>query len=143
MGLESLLSELLVSTIFDSIYFHSVGVSVDVMVLGEQVGHWEVECSNNGDHADDYLGVGNLVSSEIGNILRHVMSHLGSGRRSTVIVFDHTIMELRGHSNNHVIEVWVEITTLRYINTEWGTVVITSQQVVGVVMKTRVHGTSL
>jgi len=35
--LEGLLSELLVATILDCVTLESVGVSVDVMVLGEEV----------------------------------------------------------------------------------------------------------
>jgi len=50
-------------------------------------------------------------------------------------------MELRRHSNNHVIVVRVEVTTLRYIKSERRRVVVTSQQVVRVVHDTgRVHG---
>jgi len=50
-------------------------------------------------------------------------------------------MELRRHSNNHVIVVGVEVTTLRHIKSERRRIVVTSQQVVRVVHDTgRVHG---
>jgi len=42
-----------------------------------------------------------------------------------------------------VIEVGVKVTTLRDIETEWRRVVVTSEQVVGVVGETRLHSTSL
>ena len=45
-------------------------------------------------------------------------------------------MELRRHGNDHVIKIWVEISTLRNIETEGRVVVITSQEVVGIVDKT-------
>ena len=50
-------------------------------------------------------------------------------------------MELRRHSNNHVIVVGVEVTTLWHIKSERRRVMVTSQQVVRVVHDTgRVHG---
>lgn len=52
-------------------------------------------------------------------------------------------MQLGGHGNNHVIEVGVEVATLRDIKTEWGSVVVASQQVIGVVGETRLHVTCL
>ncbi len=61
------------------------------------------------------------------------MSHLGGRRGGTVLVFDHTVMELRGHGDDHMIVVRVEVTTLGHIETEWGIVVIAGEQVVGVV----------
>ena len=52
-------------------------------------------------------------------------------------------MELRGHRNDHMIVVRVEVATLGHIKAErWG-VVVTSEQVVGVVDKTRLMGSSL
>lgn len=52
-------------------------------------------------------------------------------------------MELRGHGNNHVIEVGVEVTTLGHIKTEWRSVVVTCEQVVWVVSETRLVSSSL
>jgi hypothetical protein len=46
-------------------------------------------------------------------------------------------VKLRRHGNNHVIEVRVEESALRYIETERRVIVITSQQVVWVVDQTR------
>jgi len=52
-------------------------------------------------------------------------------------------MELWGHSNDHVIVVWVEVSTLWNIKTEWWVVVVSGKQVVWVVDQTRVMGGSL
>jgi hypothetical protein len=52
-------------------------------------------------------------------------------------------MELRGHGNNHVIEVGVKVTTLRDIETKWWGIMVTCEQVVWVVDKTGLMGTSL
>jgi hypothetical protein len=64
------------------------------------------------------------------------MGHLRSGCWCSIIVLDHTVMELRRHSNDHVIVVWVEISTLWDIKTEWWVIVITGQEVVRVVDQT-------
>jgi len=61
------------------------------------------------------------------------VSHLRRRSWGSIFVLDHAIMELRRHSNNHVIVVWVKVTTLWNIKTErWG-VVVTSQEIVRVV----------
>ena len=60
MGLECLLSELLVAAILDCVHLKSVGVGVDEVVLGEQVGD-RVEGGNDAQsHHQHDLGVGNL-----------------------------------------------------------------------------------
>jgi hypothetical protein len=140
---EHFLAEFLVSTVLDSVHFESVRVSVDVMVLGEQVRNGVENEGESADHTENNLGVGDLVSSEESDVFGNIVSHLGSGRRSSVIVLDHTVMELRGHGNNHVIEVGVEVTTLRYINSEGSGIMVTCQEVVRVVVETGVHGCGL
>ena len=52
-------------------------------------------------------------------------------------------MELRRHSNDHVIVVWVKVATLGHIKAERRRVVIASQQVVGVVDQTWLMRTGL
>jgi hypothetical protein len=79
--------------------------------------------------------------TKVANILSYIMSHLRSRRWCTIIVLDHTVVELGWHGNDHVIVVRVEITALWYIKTEWWSIVISSQQVVGIVSKTRLHET--
>ena len=76
MSSESLFSELLVTSVLDGVHFESVGVAVDVMVLGEEVGDWIAGSDNGERHANDDLGVWNLGSGDVHEILRNVMSHL-------------------------------------------------------------------
>jgi len=45
-------------------------------------------------------------------------------------------MELWRHSDNHMIVVWVEVSTLWNVKTEWWVIVITGQEIVGVVDQT-------
>lgn len=62
VSLEHLFSKFLVAAVFDCIDLESVRVSVDVMVLGEQITHGE-ECRyDSSNHADDNYCVGNLTS---------------------------------------------------------------------------------
>jgi len=136
VGLEGLLSELLVAAVLDSVDFESVGVRVDVMVLGEEVRDGVEGKRDEEAHGDDNLGVGDLVLAEEGDVLGDVVGHLGGGGGGAIVVLDHTVMELRGHGDDHVIEVGVEVTTLGDIETEGGIVVVASQQVVRVVGQT-------
>lgn len=64
------------------------------------------------------------------------MSHLWSRRWSSILILNHTVVQLWWHCNNHVIKVWVEVSSLWNIKTERWIVVITSHQVVDVVDKT-------
>jgi hypothetical protein len=120
-----------------------VGVGVDVMVLGEHVGDGVEDHGGHQDHTEDDLGVGDLVSSKESDVFRNIMGHLRGRRWGSIIVFDHTVMELRRHGDNHVIEVRVKVATFRYINTERSRVVVSSQEIVRIVVETRVHGGSL
>ena len=136
MGSPHLFSELFVSTVFDCIYFESVGVAVDVMVLGEHVGDWIDGCNYTEQHVDNDLGVWNLVSSDESKVFRNIMGHLWSGGWGSIVVLNHTIMELWWHSNNHMIEVWVEMSTFWNIKSKWWVVMVSSKEVVGVVDQT-------
>ena len=136
MRLEHLLTELLVAAGLDSVELQSVRVGVHVVILGEHVRE-RVERGDDSEHdADDDLLVGLLVLAEVGDVLGDVVSHLGRGGRRAVIVLDHTVVELRGHGDDHVIEVGVEVATLRDIQAEGRGVVVASQQVVRVVRQT-------
>lgn len=65
------------------------------------------------------------------------MSHLGGTWGNAIIVFNHTIVQLWRHSNNHMVKVWVEESTFWDIMAEWWTIVIACHQVVDVVDHTR------
>jgi hypothetical protein len=133
VSLEHLLTEFFVATGLDSVQLESVRVGVHVVILGEQVRD-RVESGNDCEHHhdDDFL-VGGLVGSEVGDVFGDVMGHLGGRGRCAVIVLDHAVVELRGHRNDHVIVVRVEVTTLGHIEAEGRVVVVAGEQVVGVV----------
>jgi len=100
------------------------------VVLGEEVGDWVESGGQSEGDADDDLGVGDLVFGNEAQVLGDVMSHLRSRRGSSVVVLNHAIMQLRGHGNNHVVEVRVEVSAFRDVETEWRVVVVTGEQVV-------------
>jgi len=135
---ESLFSEFLVTSVLDSVDFESVRVAVDEVRFGEEVRDW-IHHERDGQGCIDHdLLVWNFSARHEHQVLRHVMSHLRSGRRSAIFILDHTIVQLWWHSNNHVIVVWVEMSTLWNIKTEWWVVMVSSQQVVRIVDQTRV-----
>ena len=57
---EGLFSEFLVATILNGIDFESVGVAVDIMVLGKEIGNWVHSGSDGENDAKDDLGVWDL-----------------------------------------------------------------------------------
>ena len=141
VSLESLSSELLVASVLDGVHLESVRVGVDVMELGEQVGDGVHEAGDSEDHGALNLLIGTLGVSDVGDVLGDIMGHLGGGGGSSVVVLNHTVMELGGHGDNHVIVVGVEVTTLRDIKSERRGVMVTREQVVRVVHDTGgVHG---
>ncbi len=133
MGLEGLFSELFVASILDGVHLESVGVAVYIMVLGEKVADRVECCLNETHHAENDSGVRGLNSGKVSEILRNVVSHLRSTGRGSIFILNHSIVQLRGHSNDHMIEVGVIVSALGDIETEGGIVVIPSEQVVGVV----------
>lgn len=141
--LEHLLTELLVAARLDSVELESVRVGVHVVILREHVRDW-VESGDDSEHdAEDDLLVGTLVLAEVGDVLGDVVGHLGRGRGRAVFVLNHTVVELRGHGDDHVIEVGVEVATFRDIEAEGRRVVVACQQVVGVVRQTRLMSARL
>jgi len=143
VGLEGLLTELLVATGLHSVEFQSVGVGVDEVILGEQVGHW-VESGNDAEsHHQHNLGVWHLGATQVADVLSDVVGHLWGRGWGAVVVLNHTVVQLWGHRDNHVIEVRVEVATLWHVQTEWWSVVVAGQQVVWVVGQTRLHVTCL
>jgi hypothetical protein len=139
VGLEGLLAELLVATGLHGVDFESVRVTVDEMVLGKQVRDWHEGSADAQGHHQNDLGVGDLRATQVRDVLGDVVGHLGGGGWGTIFVLDHTVVQLGRHGDNHVIVVGVEVATLGDVETEWGRVVVASQQVVGVVGKTRLH----
>ena len=113
------------------------------MLLGEDVRDRIESSHDTEDHGDDHHGVRHLVSSKEGDVFSDVVGHLRGGGRSSIVVLDHTVMELRRHSDNHMIIVWVEVSAFRHINAEWCSVMVTSEKIVGVVGHTWLHSTGL
>jgi len=140
---KHLFSELLIPSILYCIYFESMWIGVDIMVFGEDVAD-RVECSNNeSNHSNNHLGVWGSMSRYIFQIFRHIMCHLRSTRWHSIFILNHSIMQLRGHSNNHMIKVGIKISTFWYIMSKWRSIMITCQQIIRIVDKTRLMGSNL
>lgn len=103
------------------------------MVLGEHIGDWISGQSQDKRHPENHLSIGVFWIGDEEKVLGDVVSHLWGGGWSSIFVLDHTVMQLWGHSNNHVIVVWVEVSTLWDIKTERWVVMITGQQIVRIV----------
>lgn len=75
------------------------------------------------------------IINEVGD----VESHLGSRSWGTIIEIDKTVVKLLGHTNDHVIEIWVEVFSLGDISSEWSLIVVSSGDVIDVVNTTWSH----
>jgi len=136
VSLKSLFSKLLVASVLDCVNFEPVRVSVDEMVLSEHVGDGVYGADDAEHHDNDKFGVGNLALGEVGQVFCNIVRHLRGGSGGSIIVLNHTVVQLWWHGDNHVIEVGVEITTLRNVVAKGGFVMETSQQVVSIVGQT-------
>jgi len=136
----SLLKMVIINTISNSVHFPTGGKQVSVESSGLDV----FEGPNEGDGSEPHDVSGFLIGSlvtvsslhvrdEVGDII----SQLGSGGGGTIFVFEHTIIKLSGHTNDHMIIVGVEVFTLGDIDTMRGLVVVTGQDVEDVVDATR------
>jgi len=143
VGLESLLTELLVAARLHRVNFKSVRVSVHKVVLSEHVRDGHEGSADAESHHKNNFSVRHFRVTEVRDVLCYVMSHLRCGGGCAVIVLHHAVVKLGRHSNNHVIVVGVEVTTFGHIETERRRVVVASEQVVGIVGQTRLHVTGL
>lgn len=75
------------------------------------------------------------VVDEVSNI----KGHLWGWSWSSIIIIDKSIIELFGHTYNHVVEVWVEMFSLWNISTIRSLIVITSWDIVDIVDTTWSH----
>ena len=108
-------------------------IGVDVMVFCEQVAD-RIDGSNNAKNHSNYsFSIWYSTFSNKGNIFRYIMSHLGSTSWSSIFVFYHSIVQLLRHSDNHVIKIWIEVSSLRHIQSERRIVVIPCKQIIWVV----------
>jgi hypothetical protein len=64
VSFEHLLSKFLIASIFHSVYLESVGISVDVMVFGEEITHWIKGCNTSHNHQANYFSIRNLTSGQ-------------------------------------------------------------------------------
>lgn len=127
---------LVVQTISHSIHFRSVTQQVSVVGICLKIfeGHEEQTCSDNHPLPDLLVWSSESVTSlhKVDEVA-DVVSHLRSGGGSAVFVVDHAVLELSGHTNDHVVEVWVEGFALRDIHAIWWLEVVARHDVVDVV----------
>ena len=136
VSFEHLFSKFLIATVLDCVYFKSVGIGVDVMILCEKVTNGVESCHNTNNHETHYLGIRNLASWQEHKIFWDVMCHLRCTWWYSIVVFNHPIVQLWRHSNNHVIKIGIEESTFWNIMTERWVVMEPSQNVIGVVDET-------
>lgn len=113
------------------------------MVLGKEVADWINSSNDESYHTNNDLGVWHLGLSDKGEVLGNIMGHLRSACRSSIFVFNHSIVQLWRHGNNHVIKIWIEVSSFGNVKTEWRIVVVTCEQVVGIVNESWLMGTNL
>lgn len=78
-------------------------------------------------------------SLDEGDEVRDVVGHLGGGGWGSVFVLDESVIELPGHSDDHVVEVGVEVLALGDVHSIWGFEVVASEDVVDVVAASWSH----
>lgn len=95
-----------------------------------------VEESKSGyEHIHSNHFIRSLVTSSslhVVNEVWNIKSHLWSGCWSSVIIFNKTIMELSGHTDNHVVIIRVEWFSLRNIHAEGWLEEVTSWNIINV-----------
>lgn len=69
--------------------------------------------------------------------ITHIIGHLRGGGRGTIIIVEDTIDQLAGHTNDHMIEIGVEVLSLGHINAIGCLIVVASEDVVNVVNASR------
>jgi hypothetical protein len=123
-----------------SIHFRPCTQQTPEVALGLQVFDWEKHQNTKEYHSLSSLLV---ISSESRPPLHekykvcNVVRHLGSGSRGSVFELNESILELTGHTNNHMIEIWIEVLAFGDLHTIWRFKVVASHNVVDIVDSSR------
>lgn len=102
---------LVVQTVPYGIHFCSVTQKISVVGISLEVFEWhEEETSRNNHPLPDFLIWSTISVTSLHEVdeVSNIIGHLRGGGWSTIFVVDHTILELSGHTNDHVVEVGVE-----------------------------------
>lgn len=98
-------------------------------------------CENEHAHVSKghIVMLGSHSALKVAQVVGNVEGHLWGGDGSAVVVVDHSVLQLSGHADDHVVEIWVKIFTVGNIQAVGGFIVIASQHVVNVVDATWSH----
>jgi len=132
----SLLKMMIIDTISNSVHFPTSREQVSVEGSSLDVFEGPDKGNTSENHEVSGFLIGSLVtvsSLHVRDEVGDVISQLGSGGGGTIFVFEHTIIKLSGHTNDHMIIVRVEVFTLGDIDTIRGLVVVTGQDVEDIV----------
>lgn len=136
-GVElSLLEVVVVDPVADGVHLPSDGEEVSVVGLRFEV----LEGPDEEEAGDDHVGSELLVGSSVAGSSLHegdevgdVEGHLRSGCGRSVLVVEHAVLELAGHTDDHVVEVGVEALSSGHLDAEGRLVVVAGRNVVDVV----------
>jgi hypothetical protein len=111
---------LVVQAVTHSIHFGPVAQQVPVICVGLQVFEGHQQQAGSHDHPlPDFLVRAPIAVPPLHerNEVRHVVGHLRSGGGCPILVVEHPVVELPGHTNDHVVEVGVEGLALGDVHT--------------------------
>ena len=110
--------------------------------IGLEVAYREEEKASDEDHRLPHLLVISTParpSLQEEEEVRDIVGHLRGRGRSAVLVVDESVVQLSGHTNDHVVEVRVEVLSLGHLETIGRLEVIASHDVIDVVDASRSH----
>lgn len=129
-----------VDTVTDRVGFLSDGKEVSVESLGPEVSDGVDHDESGADDGEEELSVSEedtLSSLHVGDEVGHIIGHLGSGGSGVIVVVNHIVLELSGHTDDHVIEVGVEVLSFGDIDSGRRRVLVSGEDVVDVGDSTR------
>ena len=103
--------------ISNCIDFSSSTQQTSVVTFSFQISNWNQQKTSHKDHPLSHLFIGSSPtrsSLDEWNEIRNIVGHLRSRCWSTVFVFNQSVIKLSGHTDNHMIEIRIEMICKNY-----------------------------
>lgn len=134
--MTALLKVVVIDSITNGVHFPSHGEQVSVIGSGFEVAEGPEQQKSGKNHIISHLFIRSAEpdsSLHKIDVVSHIVGHLRGGSRGAVVVVDHTVIELSGHADDHMVEIRVEMLAFGDIQAFGRLVMVAGQDIVNVV----------
>lgn len=138
--MTTFLEVVVIDAVANGVHFPSHGEQVSVISSGFDVAERPEQQKSCKNHIISHLFIRSAEpdsSLHKIDVIGHIVSHLRGRSRGAVIIINHAVIELSGHSDDHVVEIRIEVLAFRNVQAFRRLVMVASQDVVNVIESSR------